>query len=214
MQAPQIEQLFTRVDGSYFFARWGRPIVPIVFGVEDATLSIIKGAIEAVVTLAGHKMAETDPELGANLMVFFFREWDELRHVPGLDRMLPDLPGLLSRLETGAANQYRAFRFDPSGAIRACFVFLRMDEELSAVPAETLALSQAVQAILLWAEAAFDAHPPLARSADDPTAPVFLRPEIAGIIRAAYDPVLPAHTRDSSHALRLAARITAAAQTN
>ena len=67
----EIEALFTRNDGSYGFARWGRPIAPIVFGVQDETLGIVKGAIEAVVTLAGHQMAETDPELGANLMVFF-----------------------------------------------------------------------------------------------------------------------------------------------
>ncbi len=58
----QIEAHFSRADGSYGFARWGRPIVPVVFGVEEATLQTVKGAIEAVVTLAGHKMAETDPE--------------------------------------------------------------------------------------------------------------------------------------------------------
>ena len=48
-----VQDLFTRKDGSYLFARWGRPIVPVVFGVEDATLSVVKGAIEAVVVLAG-----------------------------------------------------------------------------------------------------------------------------------------------------------------
>ncbi|MFO7756986.1 MAG: hypothetical protein R6V26_00680, partial [Roseovarius sp.] len=67
----EIEALFTRSDGTFLCARWGRPIVPVVFGVDDHTLGIFKGAIEAVVTLAGHTMAETDPELGANLMVFF-----------------------------------------------------------------------------------------------------------------------------------------------
>ena len=71
MEPAEIEALFTRADGSYLFARWGRPIVPVVFGVDDATLAVIKGAFEAVVALAGHRMAETDPELGANLMVFF-----------------------------------------------------------------------------------------------------------------------------------------------
>jgi hypothetical protein len=34
-----------------------------------------------------------------------------------------------------------------------------------------------------------------------------LRPEIAAVIRAAYDPVLPPMAQDASHALRLAARI-------
>ena len=70
----------------------------MVFGVDDATLSVLKGAIEAVVTLAGHKMAETDPELGANLMVFFFRDWSELPGVPNLDRLIPGLGPLCDRL--------------------------------------------------------------------------------------------------------------------
>lgn len=204
MTADDIAAYFTRSDGSYLFARWGRPIVPIVFGVEDATLAIIKGAIEAVVLLADHRMAETDPELGANLMMFFFREWRELPEVPDLDRIVPDLGDLVQRLEAGGANQYRIFRFDDAGAIRACFVFLRMDEELSAVPAESLALSQVVQSVLLWSDQAFRGHSPLA-VVEDGT--VILRPEIADLIRAGYDPVMPAVAHDASHALRLAARL-------
>ncbi|AWD22690.1 hypothetical protein [Fuscovulum blasticum] len=202
MTPQEIEALFTRADGSFLCARWGRPIVPVVFGIEDATLPVVKGAIEAVVALAGHRMAETDPELGANLMVFFFRDWAELPQVPNLDRLVPGLTGLCGRLEAEGANQYRAFRFDPDGAIRAAFVFLRMDDHLSAVPAETLALAQAVQIILLWSDRAFAAGAPLVRAGEA----VMLRPDIAGLIRAAYDPVLPAMTQDRSHALRLAAR--------
>ena len=123
MTGEDVEALFTRADGSYLFARWGRPIVPVVFGVEDATLRVVKGALEAVVALAGHRMAETDPELGANLMVFFFRDWAELPQVPNLDRLVPDLGPLCARLEEAEANQYRIFRFDAAGAIRAAFVF-------------------------------------------------------------------------------------------
>jgi hypothetical protein len=130
LTAEDITALFTRADGQFLFARWGRPIAPVVFGVEDATVSILKGAIEAVVALAGHKMAETDPELGANLMVFFIRDWSELSATPGLDRLLPDLPDLVARLEEADANQYRAFRFETDGAIKAAFVFVRMDAHL------------------------------------------------------------------------------------
>lgn len=204
MDSGVVTELFTRSDGSYLFARWGRPIVPVVFGVDDATLSVVKGALQAVVTLAGHEMAETDPELGANLMVFFFREWDELRHVPNLDRLVPDLLPLVGRLEAADANQYRIFRFDQAGAIRACFVFLRMDDHLSSVPAETLALGQSVQSILLWSDRAFQDQAPLAKAGET----VILRPEIAAVIRAAYDPILPAVAQDPSHALRVAARAT------
>jgi hypothetical protein len=134
MDAQEIEGLFTREDGTFAFARWGRPIAPVVFGVTDETLSVVKGALEAVMALTGHKMAETDPELGSNLMMFFFRDWEELPQVPGLDRLIPELGSLVARLQEVEANQYRIFHFEQDGAIKACFVFLRMDENLSAVP--------------------------------------------------------------------------------
>ena len=201
----QIEALFTRSDGSYLCARWGRPIVPIVFGVEDETLSVVKGAFEAVCALSGHTMAETDPELGANTMVFFCRDWNELNQVPDLDRLVPDLGPLVTRLSAQDANQYRILRFDEGGAIRACFIFIRMDSEMSKVPAETLALSQAVQTILLWSDRAFTDASALAMA--DGVA--VLRPEIAGVIRGVYDPVMPAVAQDASHALRLFARLEA-----
>ncbi len=203
MTPEEIEALFTRESGEFLFARWGRPIVPIVFGVEDQTLSVVKGAFEAVVALAGHKMAETDPELGANCMVFFFREWQELLEVPDLDRLIADLGPLVERLIEAEANQYRVFRFDEVGAIKAAFVFLKMDEELSKIPAETLALSQVVQTVLLWSDSAFREKSPLAVAVDT----TVLRPDIAALIRSAYDPVLPAVAHDASHALRLFARL-------
>ena len=204
MEPDQVRALFTRADGQYLCARWGRPIVPVVFGVEEATLSVVKGALEAVVALAGHRMAETDPELGANLMIFFFRDWAELPEVPNLDRLVPGLADLCAKLEAAEANQYRIFRFDPEGAIRAAFVFVRMDAHLAAVPVETLALSQAVQVILLWSDRAFTDRSPLAVAEGGA---VMLRPEIAGVIRAAYDPVLPGVAQDAAHALRVAARL-------
>lgn len=203
MTPEDVQALFTRKDGTYLFARWGRPIVPVVFGVEDATLSTVKGAIEAVVTLAGHKMAETDPELGANLMVFFFRDWAELPQVPNLDRLIPDLGALCDRLAGAGANQYRAFRFDPDGSIKAAFVFVRMDAALEALPAEALALNEAAQIILLWGDGAFADGSPLGRAGEA----VILRPDIAAVIRAGYDKVMPAVARDPSHAYRLAARL-------
>lgn len=204
MTSDEVQALFTRADGAYTFARWGRPIVPVVFGVEDATLGVVKGAIEAVVTLAGHKMAETDQELGANLMIFFLRDWAELPDVPNLDRLVPDLGALCVRLTEAGANQYRTFRFDTAGAIKAAIVFLRMDEHLATVPADALALSQAVQVMLFWSDRAFAGTSPLGVAAGA----VILRPDIAGVIRAAYDPVMPVAARDASHALRVAARLT------
>ncbi|MEL6595379.1 MAG: hypothetical protein AAFQ47_05550 [Pseudomonadota bacterium] len=205
MTPDQVETLFTRGDGSYLFARWGRPIAPVAFGVEDETIGVLKGAIEAVCALAGHQMAETDPELGSNMMLFFCRDWDELTAVKDLDRLIPDLGPLVARLKEADANQYRIFRFDEAGAIKACFIFLRMDEQLSAVPAETLALSQIVQSIVLWSDVAFRQSSPLAVAGET----TVLRPDIAQVIRAGYDPVLPAVAQDKSHALRLFARMEA-----
>ncbi len=207
MTPDAIETLFTRSDGSYLFARWGRPIAPVVFGVDEATLQIVKGACEAMVTLAGHQMAETDPELGSNLMVFFLRDWQELIDTPNMDKLVPDLAPLVGRLQQAGANQYRFFRFDEAGAIKAAFVFIRMDAELADMPADTLALAQMVQIILLWSDRAFADQSPLAQVPDGPT---ILRPDIADLIRVAYDPVLPVAANDASHALRLFARIGAA----
>ncbi|MDD9744986.1 hypothetical protein PVW49_13550 [Marinovum sp. PR37] len=206
MTSDDIAPLFTRADGSYLFARWGRPIAPIVFGVTEATLPVIKGAMEAVVAMAGHQMAETDPELGSNCMFFFFRDWDELTEVPDLDKLVPDLAPLVARLKAAGANQYRAFRFDDQGAIKAAFVFLRMDKGLGAQPAEDLALGQVVQVMLLWSEQAFAEVSPLAIAGGR----TVLRPEIGAVIRAGYDPVMPAVAQDPSHALRLAARVSMA----
>ena len=203
MTPQEIEALFTRADGSFAFARWGRAIAPVVFGVDDATLAVIRGAVEAVCEVAGHEMTAVDVELGSNLMFFFFSDWRELLDVPGMDRLVPDLGPLVDRLGAAEANQYRLFRFDKAGAIKACFVFLRMDAHLSAVPAQTLALSQIVQSMVLWSDHAFADRSPLAVAGDT----TILRPEIASLLRAAYDPVLPVAAQDPSHALRLFARL-------
>ena len=203
MTPEQIEALFTRTGGDYVFARWGRAIAPVVFGVDEATLVVVKGACEAMVTLAGHEMGEMDAELGSNLMIFFFKDWDELPEVPGLDKLVPDLTPQVARLKAAGANQYRFFRFDNSGAIQAAFVFLRMDEALSRMSAEDLALGQMAQVILLWSDKAFAERSPLAIAGGR----TVLRPEIGDLIRAAYDPVMPVAANDASHALRLAARL-------
>ncbi|QDC10979.1 hypothetical protein FHY55_17835 [Oceanicola sp. D3] len=203
MSPDDIARLFTRTDGTYHFARWERPIVPIVFGVEDETLGVVKGACEAVVAMAGHKMAEMDNEQGANLFFFFFREWEELLAVPDLGGMIPRLEGLVERLEKAGASSYRAFRFETAGAIRAGFVFVRMDEANRALSAEALALNQMARVMLDWGEGAFAGASPLALAKGR----AVLRPEIAEVIVAAYDPVMPAVAHDPSHALRLAARV-------
>lgn len=200
----EIEALFTRESGNYTFARWGRAISPVVFGVNDETLKVVKGAIEAVCLVSNHHMAETDPELGSNAMFFFFSDWAELLDVPKLDELVPDLTAMVARVSAADANQYRVFRFDKEGAIKACFTFIRMDKHLSDVPAETLALSQAVQMMVLWSDRAFLQVSPLAVMGGGG---VIVKPEISGLLAAAYDAVMPVAAIDPSHALRLSARM-------
>ncbi len=77
-----------------------------------------------------------------------------------------------------------------------------MDAEMSKVAAEDIALAQAVQTILLWSDVAFMDKGPLARLGEQ----VVLRPDIAALVRAGYDPTMPAVANDPSHALRLSAR--------
>jgi hypothetical protein len=111
---------------------------------------------------------------------------------------------VVDRLQAVEANQYRAFRFDNFGAIQACFVFLRVDEALEQLTADSLALAQMVQAMLLWSPTVFRDKSPLAVLENGTTV---LRPEIAAVLRAAYDPTMPARADDPSHALRMEARI-------
>ncbi len=181
-----IAALFTGGDGGFLCARWGRPVAPVVFGLDDATLSVFRAALIAPFTHAGQPLTDTDPETGANLMIFAVGDWPELDGIPDLDRLtgIPDLPGRLAREN---ADRYRLLRFDGAGAIRACLTFLRLGGA-QAHPAQ-LAESVAVNALLSWAR------------------PVTPSPELAALIRGAYDPLLPARARDPSHALRLAARL-------
>lgn len=204
VQPIEVEQYFEQ-DGAYHFARWARPICPVVFGIEDQSLGVMKGAIEAVVALAGLELGETDPELGANMMVFFCRDWDELRDVRDLGALIPELEALVPRLAAAQAHQYRLFRYDEAGAIRACFVFLRMAGAFAELPQDVIALDLAVRSILLWGDLAFAERAPVEAGPDGVT----LRPQIASLVRAAYDPVLPNVAHDRSHALRVFARMEA-----
>lgn len=184
----RIAALFTAPGGGFLCARWGRPVAPVVFGLDDASLAVFRAATAAVLAHARHPMTDTDPEMGANLMVFAVRDWDELAELPDLDR-LTGMQGLPGRLAGQGADQYRLFRFDADGGIRAGFAFLRLGGALGQSHPAQLAESVAVNALLTWAHPVTPSQP------------------LAALIRAAYDPLLPACARDPSHALRLAARL-------
>lgn len=188
MTADQIAALFTRPDGTFLCARWGRPVAPVIFGLADESLRVFRGAIRAGFAHAGHPLADTDAEMGANLMLFFTRDWTDLADLPDLDR-LTGMPDLADRLRRTGADQYRVFRFDADGGIRACLGFLRLSGALADSHPAALAEAVFMRCALTFAGEIV------------PSAPM------AALIRAAYAPVLPVAAADPSHALRLAARI-------
>lgn len=195
---------FTQPDGTYRFARWGRPIVPIVFGVDDATLTHLKDGIAQTVGITGGRIEETDAELGANFMWFFCQNWDELQQVPNLDKLFPDFEGILTNLKASNANQYRSFSFDEDGGIKLAVVLLRMDDAMAQLSVQTLATSETFQSLLVWAEGVFQKEAPIAIVKENGIC--IVKPEFAAVTRAAYDPALPVKADDLSHGLRLAAR--------
>jgi len=187
LDSDQIAGLFTR-DGRYLCARWGRPVAPVIFGLADETLDIFREVMRAALAHARHPLAETDPEMGANMMTFLVRDWGELEDVPDLER-LTGQAGLAARLKEQGADQYRIFRFDADGGIRACLSFVNMGGALRDAHPAQLAEMLAMRSLLTFAR---DVTPSA---------------EIAALIRAAYDPVMPVAATDPSHALRLAARL-------
>ena len=61
--------------------------------------------------------------------------------------------------------------------------------------------------MLLWSDEIFATRSPLALLPDGQT---ILRPEVAALVKAAYDPMLPVAADDATHALRLFARMQVA----
>lgn len=191
-------------DSGYRFARWGRPIAPVVFGTDDETLTHIKAAINQTVDVTGRRTVETDPELGSNFIWFFCSDWDEIGAVPDLDQLIPDLPVVLARLKAQNAHQYRYFAFDAEGGIKFCAVLLRMKGHIAELPVQVLITGETVKSLLLWSRRAFAEDSPIAVVKQNGIC--IVKPDYAAVIRAAYDPVMPDAATDPSHALRLSAR--------
>ena len=45
MSPELIKDYFTRKDGKFAFARWGRPIATVAFGLEKNTFFVLKEAV-------------------------------------------------------------------------------------------------------------------------------------------------------------------------
>ena len=202
-----VEAQFTRRDGSFRFVRWGRPVAPVIVGTNDEGCRIFEEGIRAAARIARLPVSEMDSELGANFLVFLVNDWSELLEAPNLVRLIPNLGELIRTLSEHGANQYRVFSFDDDGAIKICITLLRYDDELQRVSAQTLALGQAFQGLLLWSDQAFTDESPLAVTDDGLCV---IKPAHADLLRVAYDPALPPVADDPSFAHRLAARLSVA----
>ena len=196
--------LFTSPNQRYHFARWGRPIAPVVFGIGDETLPHLKDAIAMTVGISGGMLAETDPELGANFMWFFCRDWGEMLVIPDLDKLIPNFENLITGLQEQNATRYRSFGFDKDGAIQLCVVLIRVDAATERLSLQTLGTSETFQSLLTFGENAFETHSPIATIKVNNLC--IVKPEYAAVVRAAYDPALPAASNDPAHALRVSAR--------
>ncbi|MHA3913985.1 hypothetical protein [Halovulum sp. GXIMD14793] len=200
MTPEEVTALFTGPQG-FRFARWTKPLAPVVFGTDDATLDAIKPAMAEAASLADLCIVDIDPELGANLMLFVLRDWQELHAAKDLEQLIPDLPDLAERLQGSGASRYRRVVPAADGSIALVVSFLRLgDEEMRA---RNLALDLTVRNLLLWSGHAFEAEPTLAVQSDGTC---LVAPRIAALIRAAYDPKLPNTSADPALAYRLAAR--------
>lgn len=200
----EIESLFMESDGTYHFARWSRPIVPIVFGVDDETLIHLKSSIVTTVGITGNKIEETDPELGANFMWFFCQDWSEILSVPDLKELIPNIKNIIEKLQSSPTKSYRIFSFDPEGGIKMCIQLIKVSDETAEMSIQTLATGETFQCLALFSAKAFDNESPIAQISQNNLC--IPKPKYAALVRAAYDPILPIVSKDKSHALRLLAR--------
>lgn len=204
--AERIKRLFG--GDAFKFARWGCPVAPVILGLDDKGARLFEEAIRAVAEVTGHVVEEIDPEMGANFIICVMQDWAHVLRAPNLPNFLPDLPALIKRLTAAGANRYRVFAFDDQGAIRACITLLRYDEQMREAPVDYIALSEAALGMLIYDDAGVAGDRPVVMAAfDGDDARAILSPWHARLLRAAYDPTIPAGLKDPSLALRLAARI-------
>lgn len=194
---------------AFKFARWGGAICPIVVGLDEKGARLFEEAISAVADLAGAKMEEIDPEMGANMFIYVLSDWSNAALAPNLGNFIPDLPALVERLTEANANRYRVFAFDDQGAIRASITMLRYDEQMQEAPVDYIALTEAMLAMLVFDERGVSEDRPvvMAKFEDDDEARAILNPWHGRLLKAAYDPTIPAGSKDPALAMRLAARI-------
>ena len=120
--AERIQRLFG--GDAFKFARWGGPLAPMIVGLDDKGCRLFEEAIAAVAEVAGAKIDEIDPEMGANFMVYVMSDWAHATRAPNLPNFLPDLPPeTQAKLDDLNAQLHRA-QFDCNllGKERCCLI--------------------------------------------------------------------------------------------
>jgi len=200
----EIKDLFTQTDGTYQFARWSRPIAPVVFGVNDDILKGLRAAIEATVGITGQKLADVDPELGTNFMWVFVREWDELLVLPDIEKLIPNLNQKLVEIKKSNSNSYRYLTFDPDGGIMFACVIIRPMGDYAKQSVSAIGSAETMLTLATFGKKAFANESPLAMIPENKV--IVVKPKYAAVIRAAYEETMPVRAIDASHALRIKAR--------
>jgi len=200
----EIKDLFTQADGSYQFARWGRPIAPVVFGVNDDILVGLKAAIGATLGITGQNMAELDPELGTNFMWIFCREWDEVLDLPDIEKLIPGIHDKIKEIKKTNSSSYRYLTFDKDGAIMFAVVLIRPVGDYAKQPVSVIGAAETLLTVATFGTKAFKKESPIAMIKENNM--VVVKPKYAAVIRAAYDETMPARSNDEAHALRVKAR--------
>lgn len=208
-----VERIKTLFGGDNFkFARWAGPIAPAVIGLDERGAKLFGEAVRALAEAAGHPMAAEEPQSGEGFHIYVMKSWADAARMPGLPDFLPELPALISRLTQAQANCYRVFAFDDQGAIRSAITMLCYDERMQAAPVDYIALTEAALGMMVYDEAGVSEDRPVAMADfGDGDQRAVLQPWHAQLLRAAYDPSIPAGSKDPALALRLAARISVAA---
>jgi hypothetical protein len=197
----EIAAYFTKPNGEFLFRRWASPIVPHAFGPTAPESEVLYQAFDTISALSGHPVVRAPDGVGMNLTFFFINEASDMMKLPGAEGFLGMLAMLVKQLMSGKSALRRNFTTDDkTGAISQMTMIARTSGWLRHHPPESLALRLAVLTHLTWALRRDQKAPPLLVA----DAPGGVHPNVAAILRVAYDPSLPDASTDKALCTQIA----------
>lgn len=205
MTPDDIRTYFARAGGQYQFARWNRPIVPVVFGDHCLDPGLLREALVRLSGITGHPVDLEAPPSAMTYGTLVVREWRDLAATPGAGKAMPGLAKLGAEAERQGGNQFRTFQRDWRGGIKRCVAVIRTAAgRFDDLTPESMALRQAALSFLHWS---IPGVVKLRLVMPGPDGVDDLKPEVVALLRAAYDPAMPVSSRDPRHADQLAERM-------